>query len=134
MRTYREMRQLQTFNERFEYLKLSGIVGRSTFGYDRYLNQDFYRSTEWRQLRSEILIRDEGCDLGDLDHPIAKRPIIHHMNPLAPTDIIHSTDNLMNPDYLITVSHNTHNAIHYGDASLLPQPLVERIPGDTKLW
>lgn len=134
IRTYTELLRHHTFEDRYEYLKLPGEVGRSTFGYDRHLNQRFYKSAEWRQLRGYILVRDEGCDLADPDHPIAARPIIHHMNPLLPDDIVHSSDNLMNPEYLITVSHNTHNAIHYGDASLLPTPLVDRSPGDTKLW
>lgn len=131
---YSEMIQLSTFEERFDYLKLSGSVGRSTFGFDRYLNQRFYRSTEWKQLRNDILVRDEASDLGIPGMEIYRRPIIHHMNPLIQEDIVHSSDNLLNPEYLITVTHNTHNAIHYGDKSLLPKPVLERKPGDTALW
>lgn len=134
IRTYSELSRLKTFEERYEYLKLSGEVGRATFGYDRYLNQQFYRSTEWRSLRQRVLLRDEACDLGILGHEIYGRAIIHHMNPLVVNDVVHSTDNLLNPEYLITVKHRTHNAIHYGDSSLLPKPVIERKPGDTILW
>lgn len=134
IRTYTELIRLPTFEERYDYLKLSGEVGKATFGYDRYLNQQFYRSTEWRSLRSEILVRDEACDLAIEGREIFGRAIIHHMNPMTPDDIIHSTDNMLNPEYLITVNHRTHNAIHYGDKSLLPTTLIERKPGDTRLW
>ena len=134
IRTYSELRRLPTFEDRFEYLKLAGQVGRATFGYDRYLNQRFYRSKEWRDLRNHILIRDEASDLGVPGYEIYDRAIIHHMNPLDVDDLVHSTDNLLNPEYLITVTHNTHNAIHYGDSSLLPKPIIERKPGDTRLW
>lgn len=134
IRTYTELSRLNTFEERYEYLKLGGRVGKATFGYDRHLNQKFYRSSEWRNLRQKILLRDEACDLGIIGHEIYHRPIIHHMNPMDVTDILHSTDNLMNPEYLITVTHNTHNAIHYGDSSLLLKEVTERKPGDTVLW
>lgn len=134
IRTYSELIQLPTFEERYEYLKLGGEVGRATFGSDRQYNQDFYRSTEWRNLRHHVIVRDEASDLGIIGQDINFRPIIHHMNPLQLKDIIHATDNLLNPEYLITVTHNTHNAIHYGDASILAKPFQERQPGDTKLW
>jgi hypothetical protein len=135
IRTYRELIALPTFKERFEYLKLTGAVGKATFGYDRYLNQNFYRSNEWRTLRNEIITRDCGCDLGLTGYDIRGRIIIHHMNPLRPNDIINSTDFLLNPEYLICVSRTTHNAIHYGDESLIaPMDLVERKQNDTCPW
>lgn len=133
-RNYREMIRLQTFEERFKYLSLRGSVGQETFGFDRYLNQNFYRSTEWRQLRTKVIVRDGGFDLGHEDFPISGRVIIHHINPLQPNDIKHSTDALFDLDNLITVSHDTHNAIHYGDPSLLKRTYVERRPNDTTLW
>lgn len=133
-RNYREMIRLQTFEERFKYLSLRGSVGEETFGFDRYLNQNFYRSTEWRQLRTKVIVRDGGFDLGHEDFPISGRVIIHHINPLQPNDIKHSTDALFDLDNLITVSHDTHNAIHYGDPSLLKRTYVERRPNDTTLW
>lgn len=133
-RNYREMIRLQTFEERFKYLSLRGSVGEETFGFDRYLNQNFYRSIEWRQLRTKVIVRDGGFDLGHEDFPISGRVIIHHINPLQPNDIKHSTDALFDLDNLITVSHDTHNAIHYGDPSLLKRTYVERRPNDTTLW
>lgn len=133
-RTYSELLQIRDFEERFQYLKLAGEVGATTFGYDRHLNQKFYRSTEWRNLRNHILVRDEACDLAIPGREIFDRAIIHHMNPMVPNDIVHSTDNMFNPEYLITVTHNTHNAIHYGDSSLLTKPYKERKSGDTLLW
>ena len=123
-RNYREMIRLQTFEERFKYLSLRGSVGEETFGFDRYLNQNFYRSVEWRQLRTKVIVRDGGFDLGHEDFPISGRVIIHHINPLQPNDIKHSTDALFDLDNLITVSHDTHNAIHYGDPSLLKRTYV----------
>ena len=134
VRTYSEMRRLNTFEERFEYLKLNGSVGRSTFGYDRYINQKFYTSREWRNLRHQIIVRDNGMDLGIEDHEISGSVLIHHMNPITAEHIQHNDPDILNPEFLITVSHNTHNAIHFGDASLLPRPFVERRPGDTILW
>lgn len=134
IRTYQELRRLNTFEERFDYLKLNGSVGRSTFGFDRYLNQRFYTSKEWRDLRHYVIARDLGCDLGIEGFEINHRALIHHMNPIVPDDIVHKNDDILNPDYLITTCHNTHNAIHYGDKSLLPKPFVERSMGDTKLW
>lgn len=134
IRCYQDLLKIKTFEERFEYLKLSGKVGEETFGFDRWLNQVFYRTGEWQRLRDEVIVRDMGCDLGLEDYPIPGRVIIHHMNPVYLEDIVNRSDLLLNPDYLICTSHNTHNAIHYGDQNLLPKKPVERRPGDTKLW
>lgn len=134
IKTHKELSRLQTFEERFEYLKLKSYVGRDTFGYDRYLNQRFYRSAEWRNIRQHIIARDLGCDLGVEGYEIHDRIIIHHMNPILPDDIIYANEDIINPEYLITTTHLTHNAIHYGDPSLIPYQHVERRPGDTKLW
>lgn len=109
-------------------------MGAATFGFDRYLNQRFYTSREWRSVRNEVILRDEGCDLGILDFPIRHDLLIHHMNPITVDQIIQKDDDLLNPNFLITTSKMTHNAIHYGDESLLAKPFVERRPGDTKLW
>jgi hypothetical protein len=128
------MRQLKTFKERWEYLRLRGQVGESTFGFDRHLNQDFYTSREWRNVRKEVIIRDNGCDLGIPDLEIHEGLYIHHMNPLTIEDIESGNPDIIDPRFLITVSHLTHNAIHYGDERLLPKPFVERKPGDTNLW
>lgn len=129
---YSGLRFLETFEERFEYLKLSGIIGNQTFGFDRWLNQMFYRSQEWRDVRREVILRDEGCDLGDLDHPIHGGLLIHHMNPMSPRDVQTGAEWILDPEYLITTCHRTHNALHYGGE--LPTPFAERRPGDTKLW
>lgn len=134
IRSYRELRRRTTFLERFHYLALRGVVGEATFGFDRHINQRFYRSREWRHLRDEIIIRDEGCDLGVEGHEIHGRILIHHMNPMTVDNIVDGDDSILDPEYLICVSHQTHNAVHYGDESLLPKPFVERRPGDTKLW
>jgi hypothetical protein len=134
MRTYSELLQYSTFEDRFSYLSLRGSVGESTFGFDRWLNQQFYTSRQWRQLRHHIIVRDEGCDLAVLGYEIYRGPTIHHMNPLTVDDIVHGSDEALDPEFLILVSHQTHNAIHYGDASLLPKPMVPRAPGDTQLW
>lgn len=134
IRTYSELLRLDSFEERFRYLALQGQVGESTFGFDRYLNQQFYTSTEWRQLRHHIIVRDNGCDLAHEDHEVYGRIIIHHMNPMTVDDIIHGDDSILDPEYLISTTHQTHNAIHYGDESLLPKKFVERRPGDTRLW
>lgn len=133
-RTYRELKRLKTFEGRFNYLKLKGMVGEATFGWDRYLNQQLYHSSEWRTLRDEIIIRDDGCDLGISGYEIHDIVVVHHMNPLTLEDIENGSFRVFDPDQLICVSHNTHMAIHYGDSSLLPKPLVERRPGDTTLW
>lgn len=134
VRTYYELRRLQTFEDRYHYLKLRGNVGESTFGHERYLNQRFYTSPEWRQIRQHVIARDEGCDLSFPDHEIYDRIVIHHMNPMTIEEIEHGSSDILDPDFLITTSHRTHNAIHYGDASLLVKPLVERKRGDTLLW
>ena len=134
-RSYSELIQFDTFEERYRYLKLSGSVGHMTFGYDRYLNQQFYQSQEWRRLRNEIIIRDEACDLGIEDRPLFSDLLIHHMNPVTVDEIVHRDRDILNPEYLIVTSRATHNAIHYGDESLLiPSIVVEREPGDTLLW
>ena len=134
IKTYSELITLPTFEERFRYLKLDGKVGTSTFGFDRYLNQQFYTSADWKRLRNKIILRDSGLDLGVEDHVIANKIYIHHMNPLMVRDLVDRTEFLLNPEYLICVSHHTHNAIHYGDESLLPQPIIERRPNDTCPW
>jgi len=133
IRTYSELRRLETLRERFDYLKLSGRVGDATFGFDRYINQQFYRSKEWRDIRSHVIARDLGCDLGIPDHEIHNGLYIHHLNPMTVDDIVRGDDSILDPEYLITTKLNTHNAIHYGDERQLPE-LVERRPGDTKLW
>lgn len=134
IRTYSELIQLPTFEERFRYLKLDGLVGKDTFGFDRYLNQEFYRSKEWKEVRDFVIVRDNGCDLGMDGYEIAGRIYIHHMNPITVNDIVHSSDFLLNPNYLICVSHNTHNAVHYGDEDLLVTAPVERRKNDTCPW
>ena len=134
IRRYSELRHIPTFEERFDYLKLNGSVGRETFGFDRYINQRFYTSKEWRDIRHHVIARDLGLDLGAEGYEINSRILIHHMNPIEVDDILHKNDDILDPEFLITTCHNTHNAIHYGDSSLLPKPLVERSRGDTKLW
>ena len=134
IRTYSDLRRLQTLEERFEYLKLGGEVGIATFGFDRWINQQFYHSSEWRHVREHVRARDEGFDLGTPDVPIRGAHLIHHMNPLTVEDFEEGSDNLLDPEYLITVALRTHNAIHYGDRELLPQPMIERRPGDTIDW
>ena len=134
IRTYSELMRLPTFEERFRYLKLDGLVGKDTFGFDRYLNQEFYRSKEWKEVRDFVIVRDNGCDLGVDGYEIVGRIYIHHMNPITVNDIVHSSDFLLNPDYLICVSHNTHNAVHYGDEDLLVTAPVERRKNDTCPW
>lgn len=134
IRTYSELIKLKTFKDRFEYLKLDGIVGEETFGFDRYMNQIFYKSREWTSVRRAVIIRDNGCDLGVEGYEIHGKILIHHMNPINLSDIIHKTDELLNPDYLITTVLSTHNAIHYGDASLLPALPIERRANDTCPW
>lgn len=132
IRTYNELRNLKTFDERFEYLKLNGRVSDLTFGFDRYLNQVFYKSPIWLKRRDEIIVRDLGCDLGLDGYEIYKKIIIHHMNPISRDDLLNDTDYLLNPNYLITTCLNTHNAIHYGNRS--PNILTERRKGDTCPW
>lgn len=134
VRTYSELIRLPTFEERFDYLSLGGEVGAQTFGFDRWINQEFYTSSEWRGVRRSVLLRDEGRDLGVEGYEINGGVAVHHMNPMTPDDIIHSNPHILDPEFLITVSTDTHNAIHYGDRSQLRKPYVERSPGDTKLW
>lgn len=134
IRRYSELRRLGRFEERFEYLSLKGIVGESTFGFDRWMNQAFYRSREWKDARSFVIARDNGCDLGVVGYEIAFDLVVHHMNPMTPDDILHGDYSIIDPEFLITTSLRTHNAIHYGDESLLPRGPIVRQPGDTKLW
>ena len=133
-RSYTELMRIPTFEERYDYLAIRAVVGVDTFGFERWLNQAFYHSAEWRHARRQAIARDYGCDLGIEGQEIHDRPIVHHMNPIAVDDITHANIDIINPEYLITVSLRTHNAIHYGDRSQLVQPLVRRRPGDTKLW
>ena len=134
IRIYRDLKQLPTFQERFEYLKLNGKVGEETFGFDRYFNQRFYRSKEWKDVRNYVIARDRGCDLAIFDREIFGKVLIHHMNPISLDDIRHSSDYLLDPEYLICVSKQTHDAIHYGDSSLLILEPIIRKPNDTILW
>lgn len=133
IRTYRELSKLRTFKERYEYLKLQGEVGASTFGHDRYLNQVLYHSIMWKSVRDEIIIRDNGRDLA-VGEEITDLIVIHHMNSVTPEEIERGADKLFDPDFLICTCHKTHMAIHYGDESLLPKPLVVRRQGDTIPW
>lgn len=135
IRKYSELRRFTDILDRFEYLKLAGQVGATTFGFDRYLNQAFYRhSREWQDARRAVIIRDDGCDLGVDGYRICGRIIIHHMNPITEDDILSRNPMIYDPEYLICVSERTHLAIHFGDASLLPRDPIERMPGDTCPW
>ena len=133
-RTYSELCRLDDFEDRYDYLSLKGIVGDSTFGFDRWINQNFYTSREWKQVRSRVILRDNGCDLGVPGYEIFSELMVHHMNPVILDDIYDNAEYLLDPEFLITTSLRTHNAIHYGDKNQLPQGIVERKPGDTKLW
>ena len=134
IRTYSELITLPTFEERFRYLQLGGKVGEDTFGHDRYLNQMFYTSDEWRQIRRDIIVRDNGCDLGIQDREIHGLIIIHHMNPITIEDIINRSEFLLNPEYLISTVKNTHDAIHFSDERILITDPIERRPNDTCPW
>ena len=134
IRHYSELILHDSFEDRFEYLRLDGGVGRSTFGFDRYINQQFYTSREWHDVRSFVIVRDNGCDLGVFDREIPAGPLIHHMNPMSIDDILSKADWILDPEYLITTCHNTHNAIHYGKEDPHPKVVLERTPQDTKLW
>lgn len=140
LRSYSELLTLPTFEERFEYLKLDGSVGLETFGFDRWINQQFYRSKEWKRVRDEVIIRDNGCDLGVEGYDIRSKILVHHMNPMQKTTLKNLNlksnlfNDLLNPEYLICVSHRTHNAIHYGDESQIPKGPAERKPNDTCPW
>jgi len=134
IRTYRELRSLLTFEDRFKYLNLKGRVGESTFGFDRYLNQNLYRSREWKQTRYKVIERDNACDLGIAGYEIEFQILIHHMNPISIEDIEDGNEDIFNPEFLICTTYNTHQAIHFGDESLLPKPPIVRRPNDTTLW
>lgn len=133
-RTYSEVVRLPTFEERFAYLRLDGVVGQITFGFDRWLNQRFYTSREWKDVRSFVIFRDHGADLGIEGYEIHHGPIVHHINPLTMDDFKLGDKRLMDPENLILTTHSTHNAIHFGDESLLRRGPIERVPNDTKLW
>lgn len=134
IRTYSELSRLETIEDRYKYLKLSGEVAEQTFGLERYINQRFYRSTQWKQIRNHIIVRDNGCDLGVDGYEVYGQLTIHHMNPMTVADIRDGNSAILDPEYLIAVAHQTHNAIHYGDERQLPRPPVSRRAGDTKLW
>ncbi len=128
------MSKIPTFRGRYRYLRLRGVVGKDTFGFDRWMNQQFYGSTEWKHIRQVVIARDLGCDLAMPGFEIHDRIYVHHMNPMTLDDIKIGNDDILDPEFLISVTHKTHNAIHYGDERLLPRPYVPRRPGDTKLW
>lgn len=134
IRTYSELSKLKTFKERYKYLRLDGVVGVDTFGFDRYLNQIFYRSMEWKSVRDFVIVRDNGCDLGIKGHEIYGKILIHHMNPISVEDILKRSDLLLNPEYLISTILTTHNAIHYGDGSFFDTEPVIRTRNDTCPW
>lgn len=134
IRSYRELQKLKTFEERFRYLKLQGVVGESTFGFDRYLNQVLYNSRRWKQTRDKIIVRDKACDLGIEDYDIHSRILIHHMNPVTIEDVELERDSFYDPEFLICMEHDTHNAIHFGDESRLHKMPVERKRNDTCPW
>lgn len=134
IKTYSELITLPTFEERFAYLQLNGVVGQDTFGFDRYINQIFYQSDRWRSIRDQIIIRDNGCDLGVEGYDIYGTILIHHINPITLEDIKRESEFLLDPEYLITTTHNTHNAIHYGGANLLPETPIKRSRNDTCPW
>ena len=134
IRRYSELKRLETFDERFDYLRLDGKVGWSTFGFDRYINQKFYMSSEWKRARNLTIIRDKGCDLGISGHEINGHILIHHINPINANDITHGEEWIFDPEYLITTTKLTHNGIHFGDRSQFPKVVTSRGPKDTKLW
>ena len=135
MKSYSELIRLHSFEERFKYLQLNGVVANETFGFDRYLNQRFYRSPEWKMIRQQVIVRDQGNDMGCSGYPIRGEIIVHHINPVSVDDIDSNIDLLLNPENLICVSLQTHNAIHYGDDTIVKEKtIVDRRPGDTKLW
>ncbi len=134
IRTYSELSKLNTFEERYRYLKLNGTVGEETFGFDRFINQNFYKSPEWKAIRDFVIVRDNGCDLGLEGYEIRGKIYIHHMNPILLRDIVEQSEFLLDPEYLISTTHSTHNAIHYGDESLLILAPIERTKNDTCPW
>lgn len=131
---YSELARLHTFEDRFEYLKLGGGVGRATFGFDRHINQRFYSSHQWHEVRNYVIVRDEGCDLGVIGREIHVEPLIHHMNPMSVADIVNGESWILDPEFLITTTRMTHNAIHYGGVDPYPAVVTARTPNDTKLW
>lgn len=134
IRTYSELIRINNFEDRYRYLKLNGVVGVETFGFDRYLNQRFYKDQRWRYVRDQVIVRDNGCDLGISDREIFGKVLVHHMNPITISDILNETDFLFNPDYLICTSKSTHDAIHYGSEEDLFSIIIERKPNDTCPW
>ena len=133
-RSYSELRRFNTFEERFDYLKLDGRVGQATFGFDRYINQGFYMSNQWKNIRDEVIVRDNGCDLGVFGYEINAELLVHHMNPIVVDDIIHGEEWILDPEFLITTTKRTHNALHFGFESGYPKTVTQRSPNDTKLW
>lgn len=134
IRRYSELMSLSTFDERFQYLKLNGSIGKDTFGFDRYINQNFYRSQEWKRVRDMVIVRDCGCDLGVEGYEIYGKILIHHMNPIMLNDIVDVSEYLLNPEYLISTTLDTHNAIHYGNQKMLAKEPIERKKNDTCPW
>lgn len=134
IRSYSDLISFPTFKERYNYLRLNGAVGEETFGWERYLNQGFYKSDKWKRVRDEVIIRDNGCDLGVDGYEIQGKIYVHHLNPISERDIVNVSEFLCDPEYLICTSFITHQAIHFGDENLLVMEPVERTPGDTKLW
>lgn len=134
IKTYTELKNYMTFEDRYDYLKLGGRVGESTFGFDRHINQALYHSREWKTVRNHVIVRDLGCDLGIEGYEINSSILVHHMNPINVNDILGGRDDVLDPEFLITTTSLTHNAIHYGDAKLLLTSPKVRTPGDTKLW
>ena len=134
IRTYTDLLKRRSFLDRFNYLKVPGHVGEDLFGYDRYLNQQFYRSAEWKRIRDQVIIRDNGCDLGVEGHTIFRRLLIHHMNPVTIDDVVSRSRYLLDPEFLICVDETTHNALHFSDETLLPSPPIDRRPNDTCPW
>jgi hypothetical protein len=134
IRTYSDLSQLQTFEERYRYLKLNGRLGEITFGFDRWINQLFYKSQEWKSIRNYVITRDNGCDLGVPGYEIYSGLLVHHMNPMTAEDVKDGKEGILDPNFLVTTSLQTHNAIHYGNISLLPRGPITRTAGDTTLW
>lgn len=133
-RSYTELIRIDSLEGRYDYLRVHAKIGVDTFGFDRWINQAFYRSAQWRSIRSRVIDRDRGCDMGVAGNEIFDRVVIHHMNPMTVDDLVEGDPSMLDPEYLITVSNNSHNAIHFGDRELLPKPFVPRRPGDTQLW
>lgn len=134
IKSYSELSRFNTFDERFEYLKLGGGVGRATFGFDRWINQEFYTSRQWHDIRDFVIVRDNGCDLGVEGYEIHVEPLIHHINPMKAEDIVNGEEWILDPEFLITTTHRTHNGIHFGTNRAYPKVVLARSPRDTKLW